>query len=104
VKGLLDTGASCSAVDPSYFRRLGLVPTGSTQIHTPSTGPSYVTRDQYDVCLILGDSHAHPLIMVLPVIGSDLASEGIDVLIGRDVLMHCLFVFVGTKGEFTLTF
>ncbi len=38
VKGLVDTGASCTVIDPTVVQRLGLTPTGSTMILTPSTG------------------------------------------------------------------
>lgn len=38
VAALLDTGASCSAVDQSVLDALGLTPTGEAEILTPSTG------------------------------------------------------------------
>jgi hypothetical protein len=34
---ILDTGATVSAIDEVVLKSLGLTPTGTTQIHTPST-------------------------------------------------------------------
>jgi hypothetical protein len=45
VYALLDTGASCSAVDQSVLDSLSLTPTGEAEILTPSTGRTpYVWR------------------------------------------------------------
>ena len=38
VRGLVDTGASITAVDPAVIQALGLQPTGFMPVHTPSTG------------------------------------------------------------------
>jgi hypothetical protein len=40
----------------------------------------------------------------LPVLGSDLKPHGFEVLIGRDLLRECLFIYDGTAGQFTLAF
>src|SRR4051812_33831012 len=54
---LIDTGASCTCVDPDLLSNLGLQPTGTAGIRTPSTqggAPHYC--DQYDVSLFIPDS------------------------------------------------
>jgi hypothetical protein len=40
IRALVDTGASGTCVDPSVLQSLGLTPTGSVQVNTPSTGPT----------------------------------------------------------------
>jgi len=62
--------------------------------------------DQYDVGLaIFGRREDPPLIhRTIPVIGTDLSAQGIDALVGRDVLKDCVLVYNGGTGTFTLAF
>ncbi len=104
IRALVDTGASGTCVDPTVLTRLGLAPTGYMPIRTPSTGIQPHMASQYDVSLIL----LHPMltytISAVPVIGSMLAIQGIQGLIGRDVLANCLFIYDGRSGLFTWAF
>lgn len=104
MRALIDSGASCTCVDPSIIEQLGVTPSGSTQIHTPSTSGAPVTCNQYDIGLIL----VHPKITytfhALAVIETKLASQGIHALLGRDVLAECLFIYDGASGNYTLAF
>ena len=43
-------------------------------------------------------------IAVPPLIQAHLSNQGIDMLIGRDVLDDCLMVYNGPDGTFTLAF
>jgi hypothetical protein len=107
VRALVDTGASCTCVDPGVLDRLALTPTGSTTIHTPSTGAAPHVADQYDVSLIVpgaGSHHAPLVVPALPVAAADFAAQGIDALIGRDVLRDCILIYNGSVGSFTLAF
>jgi hypothetical protein len=52
-RALIDTGASCTCVDPSILAKLALTPTGTVSVHTPSTGPAAHLAEQYDVSLII---------------------------------------------------
>lgn len=102
---LIDTGASSTCVDPSILKPLNLTPSGVASIHTPSTtaGNSH-TCNQYDVSLMI----LHPSLIrtfgALPVIESNLSHQGIEGLLGRDVLAHCLFIYNGELGVHTLSF
>lgn len=104
MRGLIDTGASLTAIDPSVLQALNLTPTGTTGVVTPTTGTTPQQLNQYDVQIII----LHPALTysfhVLPVIESVLGFQGFDVLIGRDVLAECLFVYDGRSGIFTLAF
>jgi hypothetical protein len=103
-RGLIDTGASISAIDRRLVSVLGLQTRGTTAIHTPTTGTAYEIRNLYDVCLILGESQPQSLALVLPVIESEFASQGFEVLIGRDVLQKCDLRYDGPKNTFSLTY
>jgi predicted aspartyl protease len=106
MQALVDTGASCTCVDPAIIQALGLTPTGSTHIFTPSTGAQGHLTDQYDASLkIYCTMEQAPLeIPVMAIVASDLRVQGIDALIGRDVLKFCLLSYDGQSGFFTLAF
>jgi predicted aspartyl protease len=104
MRALIDTGASGTCVDPCIIKSLGLTPSGSVPIHTPSTNGVALVYSQYDISLALhhakGTYHFHSL----PVIEASLTSQGIQALIGRDVLEECLFIYDGASGSYTLAF
>jgi len=107
VSALVDTGASCTCIDPSVLNQLGLTPTGSIQINTPSTGAQPASANQYDVSLvILTAANLAPLIhATMPVVETELVSmQGFHVLLGRDVLRGCLLVYDGQNGLFSLAY
>ncbi|WP_442958159.1 aspartyl protease family protein [Pinisolibacter sp.] len=104
---LIDTGASCTCVDPGLVAPLGLVPTSVANIQTPSTNGGIHACNQYDVMLVLVPrSPAHPpfSIEALPVIETLLRPQGIDGLLGRDVLDKCVLFSSGEDRIFTLSY
>jgi hypothetical protein len=106
-RALIDTGASCTCVDPSILAKLELTPTGTVSVHTPSTGPAAHLAEQYDVSLIIpgaGTHHVPLALPAIPVMAADLSVQGIDALIGRDVLRDCIFIYNGSVGLFTIAF
>lgn len=104
VRGLIDTGASVTCVDPQCLSSLELAPTGQTLIHTPSTDGTPKPCNQYDVSITL----VHPSVAItlgeMPIIESALALQGIQALLGRDILSSCLFVYDGREEQFILAF
>ena len=104
IRALVDTGASCTCIDPNVLKSLGLSPTGSVSVHTPSTGSQPVNQDQYDVSLTFLHSKLSFNIASIPVVASNLQMQGIDALIGRDILDDFLLVYDGQLGLFTLGF
>jgi hypothetical protein len=108
VDALLDTGASATCVDPSVLEKLSLTPTGQTLIKTPSTGNNPVSCDQYDVSIFVppaSQSQIPLFIGTLPVVCTELlASQGFHVLVGRDVLAQCIFIYNGSMNWFTLSY
>lgn len=107
VQALVDTRASCLCIDRSVLQKLGLGPTGSSLMSTPSTGATPATVDLYDVSFsIFSTQEEAPLsYRTIPAIETQLLeSQGFHVLIGRDVLKHCMLVFDGRNGRFSLAF
>jgi hypothetical protein len=107
ILGMIDTGASCTCVDPIVLQQLSLSPTGSAPVFTPSTGPQPTPADQYDVSLLIyATTNAPPLVYhTIPVIQADLlAAQGFHALIGRDVLRGCLLFYDGQNNLFSLAY
>ena len=73
---------------------------------TPSTGAQGHVTDQYDASLQIYSAVDEPPleIPVIAVVASELRVQGIDALIGRDVLRHCLLNYNGEMEIFTLAF
>jgi len=105
---LLDTGASATCIDPSILQKLRLTPTGQVMIRTPSTGINPVLFDQYDVSIYVPPASQDqiPLYMgTLPVVCTELlASQGFHILVGRDILAQCVFIYNGSMNWFTLSY
>lgn len=107
VRALVDTGASCTCVDPSVLQALSLPATGTVFLYTPSTGSTPHAADEYDVGLVVPGAGIHHLPLTIdgvPVVAANLAVQGIHALIGRDVLQDCILIYNGTDGDFTLAF
>ena len=106
VPALVDTGASLTCVDPEVLTALELSPTGSIPVHTPSSGDDPEQMDVFDVSLQIWCGAGDPPLerRIIPVVGSKLKVQGIQALIGRDVLSDCLLVYNGTTSMFTLAF
>ena len=104
ITALIDTGAGCTAIDRHIATRLALEPRGVTKIHNPSTGTAYEERNLYDATLVIGEGYPTPLVVTLPVMESDFASQGFSALIGRDILDQCFLMYDGPAATFTLFF
>lgn len=102
---LIDTGASCTCIDKSVILALGINPSGSVPVHTPSTtATTHHTANQYDVRILIPHAHITRMFNAVPVIDTELSHQGIAGLLGRDLLAHCQLVYNGELGIFTLSF
>ena len=101
---LIDTGASSTCVDPALIQGLGLAPSGRVAIQTPSTGGNHHYCNQYDACLYIPDGKTGFLIHALPILETSLSAQGIDGLIGRDVIDRCTLVYNGSAKFATLAY
>ena len=99
VTALIDTGASATCVNPKIIKLLGLIPRGVTHIATPSTAAH--PCDVYDVSLHFPNGVIVPTIQVLE---APLEGQNIQCLIGRDVLVHGILIYIGYANQFSLSF
>jgi hypothetical protein len=101
---LVDTGATVTAVAPDLIASLGLPHIGAVSVHTPSTGATSVAIDQYDASFIIpGNAPDGTLVIgAIPILATHFRSQGIDGLIGRDILNRCMLVYNGTTGAVSL--
>ena len=51
IRGLVDTGASCSCIDPTILAQLNLTPTGIGSFNTASSGSQSTSASLYDINL-----------------------------------------------------
>lgn len=105
VNALVDTGASGSVVDPAVIAPLGLSPTSYISVHTPSTNGQPVQQPVYDLSIWLYHAKTkHIFERSFPVCCAGLRAQGIDMLLGRDVLAECLMVYDGPEARYSLAF
>jgi len=102
---LIDTGASCTCIDPTLINKLGIPASGSCPISTPSTQGTPHQCNLYDVMMFVpnADGGGH-FIEAMPVVETSLISQGIEGLIGRDVLDTCLLVYNGVTGHYSISY
>ena len=96
--GLIDSGASNSCIDISIATELGLVSRDFVSVLTPSGTSNHYT---YDVLIMLPQQLELKSFFV-EVTGADLTLQPYDVLIGRDVLAACTFIYNGWDNSFQL--
>lgn len=97
-RGLIDTGASISAIDPSIAGALNLIVRNNIPVLTPSGTSHHFT---YDVGFML-PSELGFKIYFIEVTGAELAQQGFDVLIGRDILQYLTLIYNGADNSFQL--
>ncbi len=96
--GLIDTGASITAVDVSIIQSLGIQPVGISNVFTPQGSTQ---QELFPVKLSFIGT---PIIFNFSsVLGSELRNQGILALIGRDVLSRCILIYNGPAGHFSFS-
>lgn len=95
---LIDTGASITAVDRSIISKLQISPIGVTTVYTPQGSAE---QEIFPIKLTFAGSPI--FVNFSQVLGSDLISQGIFALIGRDVLSSCVLVYNGPLSHYSLS-
>lgn len=95
---LVDTGASCSWIDEMHMRTLGLEARSWGEVHDLSGKGIPRGFNAYDICLTIGGI-ATPSTrrFELPIGTGSFDNQGIDGLLGRDVLNVCHLGWRGTS-------
>jgi hypothetical protein len=105
VPALLDTGANTSAIDPDLAIILQLRPASTTRVHTPTSGELGEDRSLYQIRLSFVEPEDILISDSMFVVGCDrLTPNGYFMLLGRDILDGCEFLYDGPRGEFSLTY
>jgi len=96
---LIDTGASSTCIDNAAAKKLKLPAIDVVAI--ASASHSQTEQNVYPITLEIAGL---PIMINAPrAIGGALESQGLLVLIGRDVLQHCVLVYNGVSGGFSIS-
>ena len=95
---MIDTGATVSVIQQGLPAQLGLEPIGVVYVNTPTS--VNVACHKYLVRLIFPNN----VRAETPIIEAPLHGQRIQCLIGRDVLAHGVFVYIGFGDFFSLSF
>ena len=96
---LIDTGASNTCVDEkaAQLMKLPVIDVGSMTSASHANTPSNIYPIQIEIT-------GFKLRFQSPrTMGAELASQGLMLLLGRDLLQHCLLVYNGLTGQITLS-
>jgi hypothetical protein len=106
-RAILDSGAEMTCVDPSIIQVLGLPFGGTVLVNLPAHG-GMTLGILHDVSLTVvhpsGRARDDLVVRNPTVLEVALASLGYDVLIGRDVLAICRFLYHGPRNRFHLAY
>jgi hypothetical protein len=106
VPAQIDTGTEFSTIDIRILANLQINPIDEIEVRTPSPADGPQRFDLYPVSLSL--DHAEGIELIVPtvqVLGCWFTEdEGIQAMLGRDVLQHCLFFLDGKAGVFSLAY
>jgi hypothetical protein len=95
---VVDTGSSRSAIQRGLPTQLGLRPINIVAVQTPSS--TNVLSRIFSVRLLMPNGIARDV----PILEMPLQGQHIQCLIGRDVLAHSTFVYLGRDDLFSLSF
>lgn len=94
-----DTGATNTCISKNIVRQLGLIPTGMKPVKTPS-GENLFNEYRVDIKL----QNQDVLLKNVFVLDSEIGEQGIDVLIGMDIIGLGDFAVSNFNGKTTFTF
>lgn len=100
--GLIDTGASRTAISKAAYRALQPAVSGSASYQRPGRSPVLVTTHAARLNFE-GHLSSNPW-FDLDVVIADPATPGVDVLIGMDVLSRLVLFYEGANGTMVLAY
>lgn len=96
-RALIDTGATISCIDTKIIQGLNLTPIGKAQCLTASSGSTPVITDQYDVSILIPLPPMMRFFKDILVMVHDLSPQGIQAIIGCDILSKGILIFTGDQ-------
>ena len=97
---MIDTGASVCVIDEEALASLGITPSGTITISTP-TGSA--VQSTYAASLSFPGTPL-PNTNFTDFVGSSLRAQGIVALIGRSVLRHFIVIYNGPGGSVSVAY
>ena len=104
IRALVDTGAFCTHISASVIPPLGLTPTGSVLVATPSTGAKPATFVEYHVSVTILHPELARIFDIVPILACEPLADDYQALLGRDLLKSCTFFYNGPNDTFSLAF
>ena len=107
IRALIDTGADRTAIHPHALALVSSSPGGTILVRRPGSGASGHRVNLHDIRLAFGGARVPPARgpwVEIEAAAVAPADPGILALIGRDMLVHCRFVYDGRNGELTLVY
>ncbi len=102
---LIDTGASGVCISDRVIREVKPRVIDQGKMLTPSSGPTGHTVDIHAISLAIPCRSEQPKpFAFVRAMASTIGVQGIDLLIGRDILGQCLLVYDGLSGKFTVAY
>lgn len=98
VKAQWDTGATGTCISKELANKLKLIPTGLVNVHTPS---GIGTMNKYMINLVLNNEVRF---VNLSAMDSEIGKQGIDVLIGMDIISNGDFAVSNYDGKTYFSF
>jgi hypothetical protein len=106
-RAILDTGAEMTRIDVTIVRALGLTIGGTVLANLPAHG-GLIGAGRYEASTFVvhpsGSTKDNLAIPDLSVLELSLASLGYEVILGRDVLARCRFLYDGPANQFELEY
>lgn len=99
IKAMIDTGASHCALQQTIPEKLKLEPVGTIKINTPSCKG----KECYRYFMRMAIPFHNNLVYEGVFTAVPLEGQGIDCLIGRDVLAHGILIYIGYANQFTFS-
>jgi hypothetical protein len=107
IEALLDTGAEITCLDSALIQALNLPLSGTTLANLPAHGGLTLSA-LHDAGLTVvhpsGNPHDNLVVQVVSVLDIPLAGLGYQLVIGRDVLVRCRFLYHGPRNRFRLSY
>ena len=102
---LVDTGADMTSIQGGLLAPLGIAPTGSIQMYTPSTAGTPVQCNQYDVGIVYHSAipFSWPLAIV-PIFECSSFMGTYQGLLGKDILNRCVLTYNSFGLTATISF
>ncbi len=99
---LIDTGTTRSCIDVSVAQRLNLLPISATQVVSANGQSFQGTYAAHIRFPAIGWDIEYSSVLSVNLSGQTIQGAPVIVLIGRDLLAKCVFVYNGTIGSFVL--